>query len=194
MKARESRAISSIVITSTAKSEGKTLTAFNLAYCCAQLEDTPVLLVDADLRTQGLTTLTKNQEQLGLRNVLGAGVPYADAVAATDVPNLYLMGAGSGTESPAELFSGSGWSQFMAWASEAFRFVLVDSPPIGVVADLNLIETGCDGSLIVVRAHRTTERALEDALGQIDCTKVLGVVWNEDSRSPEGYSYNYRIE
>jgi Mrp family chromosome partitioning ATPase len=124
--------------------------------------------------------------------VLGNGVPYADAVAATDVPNLYLMGAGSGTASPAELLSGSGWSQFMAWASESFRFVLIDSPPIGVVADLNLIEAGCDGSLIVVRAHRTTERALEDALGQIDCKKVLGAIWNEDTKSLEGYSYSYR--
>lgn len=188
MKVRESRGVSSIVVTSTAHAEGKTLTAFNLAYCCAQLADTPVLLVDADLRAQGLTALTGNQEQFGLRDVLGNGVPYANAVVATDVRNLYLVGAGSGNESPAELLSGPGWIQFMAWASEAFKLVLIDSPPIGIVADLNLIEAGCNGSLIVVRAHRTTQRALEEALGQIDSKKVLGVVWNEDNRSSERYS------
>ena len=91
MKVRESRGVSSIVVTSTAHAEGKTLTAFNLAYCCAQLADTPVLLVDADLRAQGLTALTGNQEQFGLRDVLGNGVPYANAVVATDVRNLYLV-------------------------------------------------------------------------------------------------------
>lgn len=191
MKARESRGICSIVITSTTHSEGKTLTAYNLAYCCAQLEDTPVLLVDADLRAQGLTVLTRNQEQIGLRDVLGSGMPYASAVVATDVPRLYLMGAGRGNESPAELLSGAGWSQFLAWASESFKLVLIDSPPIGVVADLNLIEAGCDGSLIVVRAHRTTQIALEDALGQIDSKKVVGVIWNEDDKRSERYSYSY---
>jgi tyrosine-protein kinase Etk/Wzc len=192
MKARESRGMRSMVITSTAHSEGKTLTAFNLAYCCAQLEDTPVLLVDADLRAQGLTALTGNQQQCGLRDVLGNGAPYASATVASDVPGLYLMGAGEGSESPAELFSGAGWSQLIAWASESFKLVLVDSPPIGIVADFNLIEAGCNGSLIVVRAHRTTQRALEEALGQIDSKKVVGVIWNEDDRRPEGYSYNYQ--
>jgi Mrp family chromosome partitioning ATPase len=149
-------------------------------------------LVDADLRAQGLTALTRNQEQFGLRDVLGNDVPYASAVVATDVPNLYLMGAGGGNESPAELLSGTGWSQFMAWAGESFKLVLIDSPPIGIVADLNLIEAGCNGSLVVVRAHRTTQRALEEALGQIDSKKLLGVVWNEDPRSPERYSYSYQ--
>jgi capsular exopolysaccharide synthesis family protein len=191
MKARNLRGISSIVITSTAHSEGKTLTAFNLAYCCALLDDTPVLMVDGDLRVQGLSRLAGNQRQFGLRDVLGSGKPYASAVAATDVPNLYLMGAGGGSESPAELLSGTGWRQFMAWASESFQFVLVDSPPIGILADFSLIESACGGSLVVVRAHRTTRRALEEALGQTDSKKLLGVVWNDDDRNPERYSYNY---
>lgn len=192
MKARDGRAVSSIVVTSTAQSDGKTLTAYNLAYCCAQLEDITVLLVDADLRTQGLTALTGNQHRFGLRDVLSGSASYESAVVGTDVPSLHLMGAGTGNESPAELLSGTGWGQFMAWASESFKLVLVDSPPIGVVADLNLIEAGCSGSLIVVRAHKTLQRTLEDALGQIDSKKVLGVVWNDDNQTPERYSYSYR--
>jgi capsular exopolysaccharide synthesis family protein len=189
MKARDSRGISAVVVTSTTHSEGKTITAFNLAYCCAQLEDTPVLLVDADLRSQGLTVLTNNQLQYGLRDALSNAVPYASAVVATDVPNLYLMGAGGGNESPTELLSGASLSQLIAWARESFKIVLIDAPPIGVVADFNLIEAACDGSLIVTRAHKTTQQALEEALGQADPKKVLGVIWNEAKQPSKGYAY-----
>lgn len=190
MKAQDTRSIRSVVVTSTTHSEGKTLTAFNLAYCYAQLENTPVLLVDADLRTQGLTSLTGTQSQLGLRDVFANSAPYESVVLGTDVPNLYLVGAGRGDEPPTELFSGAAWSEFIAWASESFKLVLVDAPPIGVVADMNLIEAGCNGSLIIVRAHKTTQQALEDALGQIDSKKIVGVVWNETDRCAETYSYS----
>ncbi len=187
MNAQERLRIRSVVVTSTTHSEGKTLTAFNLAYCCAQLENTPVLLIDADLRTGGLTALTGTQLHFGLRDVLSNAVPYTSAVLATDVPNLYVMGAGRGNESPTELFSSAAWSQFMAWAGETFKLVLVDAPPIGIVADMNLIEAGCQGSLIVVRAHKTTQQALDGALSQVDSKKIIGVVWNESTRCPEAY-------
>jgi len=188
MNAQERLRIRSVVVTSTTHSEGKTLTAFNLAYCCAQLENTPVLLIDADLRTAGLTALTGTQLNFGLRDVLGNVVPYTGAILATDVPNLYVMGAGRGDDSPTELFSSAAWSQFIAWAGETFKLVLVDAPPIGIVADMNLIEAGCQGSLIVVRAHKTTQQALDDALGQVDSKKIIGVVWNEANRCPEAYT------
>src|SRR3974390_716389 len=51
LRAKEERGITSVAITSAAPADGKTVTAFNLAYCCAQLENTRVLLVDADMRT-----------------------------------------------------------------------------------------------------------------------------------------------
>src|SRR5215472_1987987 len=56
----------SVVVTSAARADGKTVTTFNLACSCAQLEDLPVLLVDADLRSQGLGRLIGNLPSLGL--------------------------------------------------------------------------------------------------------------------------------
>lgn len=190
MKAQESRGTTSVVITSTAHGEGKTLTAFNLAVCCAQLAEIKVLLIDADMRTQGLTSLVGQSAQPGLRQVLTGAVPYANALAATDFPNLSFLGAGTGDDSPAEILSTASWSQFLAWASESFTLILIDAPPAGVVADFGLIEAGCQGSLIVVRAHRTTQRALQHSMEQIDLKKVIGVVWNE-APSPQRYSYGY---
>ena len=188
MKVRESRGVSSIVVTSTAHAKGKTLTAFNLAYCCAQLADTPVLLVDADLRAQGLTALTGNQEQFRIAGCTGQRRTVCKRSGCNRCSELVPRGSGQRKRIAGRITFRPRLDPVMAWASEAFKLVLIDSPPIGIVADLNLIEAGCNGSLIVVRAHRTTQRALEEALGQIDSKKVLGVVWNEDNRSSERYS------
>lgn len=56
MRAQASRNFNSVVVTSAAPGDGKTLTAFNLGFCYAQMEDTPVLLVDGDLRIATLGT------------------------------------------------------------------------------------------------------------------------------------------
>jgi tyrosine-protein kinase Etk/Wzc len=173
-----SRGIRSVAVTSAVQSDGKTLTSFNLACCCAQLEDTPVLLVDGDLRTRGLTELIGMLPQSGLADVLSGSVTYDHAVARTDLPNLCVMGAGSSEIGSAELLSSDRWKRFMEWSSSCFKLVLVDSLPMGSVADCDLIAAGCDSILVVVRAQSTPRGALEKALEQIDPSKLIGVVWN----------------
>ena len=191
LRTQENLGVRSVIITSSTHAEGKTLTSFNLAYCCAQLENNPVLLIDADLRTHGLTKLVGADDYFGLRDVLADAVPYEKAIVATESPNLYVMGAGRGDAAPAELFATSAWTNFLTWAGETFRMVLVDAPPVGVVADMSLIEAACQGTLVIVRAHRTTQHSLEEAFGQIDSKKVLGVVWNQAKQRPEYYPYYY---
>ncbi len=172
------RGIRSVVITSAAYADGKTLLSLNLAWCCAQLEDTPVLLVDADLRSRGLTELIGNLSQPGLTDVLSGAVSYEDAICRTSSPNLYVIGAGSSAIEMSEIFSGENWKRFMDWARNFFKLVLVDSLPIGTAADCELIAAGCDGVMVVVRAQMTPRGALEKGLEQIESNKLIGVVWN----------------
>ena len=178
IKLQASRAIRSVAITSASQADGKTLTAFNLACCTAQLEDTSVLLVDADLRTHALTTLVGHSPTIGLAEVLKGTAAYEDAIVRTNVPNLYVIGAGDGDADSSELLSNDRWEQFMRWASRTFKLVLVDSLPVGVVADFELIGAACDGVVVVARALRTSRGALGNAIKQIDPKKLLGVVWN----------------
>ena len=191
MRIRESRGIGSVAITSAAHSDGKTLTSFNLACSCAHLPDLEILLVDADLRTAGLTHLIGAQCTYGLRDALGGNVSFGGAIVATDLPNLCFLAAGMGEESPAEIFAGRAWAEFMEWATASFGLVLIDAPPVGVVADFSLIESACHGTLVVVRAHRTVGRVLEQGMEQLDSKKLIGVVWNEADPKPEGYGYDY---
>jgi capsular exopolysaccharide synthesis family protein len=192
ISAHKGRGVRSVAVTSAALGDGKTLTTFNLACCCARMENMSVLLVDADLRVRGLTKLIGSLPPVGLADLL-AGVALPESVLVqTDLPNLAVLGAGQDDISGTELFSSAHWRQFMDWATEAFELVLVDSPPVGVVADSELIAAECNGVLLVVRALRTRREAVKGALDLLGPEKVIGVVWNGAENSNKSYYYSSR--
>ena len=181
----------SLVITSSAQGEGKTLTIFNLAICYAKIENWPVLVVDADLRTRGLSILAGDPESPGLAEVLENDCPYQSAVLRTDIPGLHILPAGEASLSPSELFSGQRWKEFMGWASESFRLVLVDSPPALNLADFELIAASCESVMVVARARKTPRESLAKVLAQVDPRKIAGVVFNAAEETPANEYYRY---
>ncbi len=181
----------SLVVTSSAQGEGKTLTIFNLAICYAKIESWPVLVVDADLRTRGLSILAGDPESPGLAEVLEKECPYQSAVLRTDIPGLHILPAGETTASPSELFSGPRWKEFMGWAAESFRLVLVDSPPALNLADFELIAASCESVMVVARARKTARESLTKVLAQVDPRKMTGVVFNASEETPENGYYRY---
>jgi capsular exopolysaccharide synthesis family protein len=181
----------SLVVTGSTQGEGKTLTTFNLALCYAKIENWPVLLVDADLRTRGLSNLAGDPDSPGLAEILENGGSYQSAILRTDVPNLYLLPAGETTTSPSELFSGQRWKEFMGWASESFRLVLVDSPPALNLADFELIAARCESVMVVARARKTAKESLAKVLAQVDPRKMAGVVFNAAEEPADNGYYRY---
>jgi protein-tyrosine kinase len=182
--------VRSVVITSAVQGEGKTLTALNLALACARLNDMRVLLVDADIRSAGLSRRLELPEQSGLAEVLSGQCQPEEAILGTSVPNLHVLGARPRTEGPAELFADRRWRDFVGWCNGKFGLILVDAPPILNLSDVELITAGCDGILMVVRALITKRQTLEKCAGQIDTKKLLGVVYNgTDSTKRVSYGY-----
>src|SRR5439155_7493639 len=153
----------SVVLTSAAAADGKTLTTMNLALCCAQVPDFRVLVVDSDLRTCGLSRLFGQPEGPGLGNILEGTAKYEEAILRTQNPNLFLVGAGTPGLPAPELFSGNKWKEFMVWCSRHSSLILVDSPPVVAVADFEQIINACDGALVVVRALQTHRDMLRKA-------------------------------
>ena len=181
----------SLVITSSAQGEGKTLTIFNLAICYAKIENWPVLVVDADLRTRGLSTLAGDPESPGLAEILEKDCSYQSAILRTDIPGLHILPAGETSASPSELFSSHRWKEFMGWAAESFRLVLVDSPPALNLADFELIAASCESVMVVARARKTPSESLAKVLAQVDPRKITGVVFNAAEEKPENGYYRY---
>jgi capsular exopolysaccharide synthesis family protein len=191
MRSQAKAGLKSIAITSSLPGEGKTLTTMNLGLCYAQLPQQRVLVIDADLRTCGLTSMLDHPSTPGLAEVLAGEVTPDEAIVSTNQKNLFVLPAGN-VSSPPELFTGSHWQEFLAHCSEMFKLVLIDTPPILPLADFELISAACDGVLMVVRAHHGQRETLQKTAGAVDPKKLLGLVFNAtDVSRKDYYGYGY---
>src|SRR5262249_56815654 len=77
-------------------------------------------------------------------------------------------------------------------AREEYDYVVLDTPPLGPVSDCALLARLTDGVLLVVAAHRTSRRVLEDTLNLLDGGQVLGMIFNGDDRPSAKYRHHYR--
>src|SRR2546422_1980188 len=192
MRAQAKTGLKSIVVTSSLPGEGKTLTTMNLGLCYAQLPQQRVLVIDADLRTCGLTSMLDHPSTPGLAEVLAGEVTPDEAIVATDQKNLFVLPAGTVLSSPPELFTGTHWQEFIARCSELFKVILIDTPPILPLADFELISAACDGVLMVVRAHHGQRETLQKTARALDPKKLLGLVFNAtDVSRKDYYGYGY---
>jgi capsular exopolysaccharide synthesis family protein len=193
LKVQAKNGMRSLAISSTSQGEGKTLTALNLAVCLSHLHRS-VLLVDGDLRTKGLSRMLGLQQYNGLGDILESGLPYHSAILRTDLPDLYILPAGTSATPPAELFSRESWKDLVAWGGETFQMMLIDAPPVLDLADTEMILGACESLLLVTRAGKTQRQGLTKVLGQVDTKKLAGVVFNGCDEAATKNYYRYSRE
>jgi capsular exopolysaccharide synthesis family protein len=183
--------MNSLVISSADPGDGKTLTTFNLSLCLAKIQNWPVLLVDGDLRTKGMSEMLGDPQSPGLAKILEGECSYESAILSTDVPNLYVLPAGNVATPPPELFSRPTWKDFIGWCSESFKMVLIDSPPTLNLSDFELIAAPCEGVALVVRPRKTMREDLMKTWSRIDRKKFVGFIFNASEEKPEKSYYRY---
>jgi receptor protein-tyrosine kinase len=168
-----------IVVTSPGPGDGKSVTAINSAAALSLKSESRVLLLDGDLRKSAMDRLLGLPESPGLSEVLVGAAMLEDAIVRTrEFPNLYILGAGKASVNPVELLDSSVWRGVCSRLREQFRYVVVDSPPVGAVADYELIQEACDGVILVVRPDYTHRDLCKRALDVIPKAKFLGVLMN----------------
>ncbi len=111
-----------------------------------------------------------------------APLPLQDSV----VPGLRVLTSGSLPPNPSELLSSQRGARVIAALAEQADLVLLDSPPVGPVADAAVLATRCDGVLLVLSAGKTSRDAAKRARAQLDRVgaRILGVVLNNVRLDP----------
>lgn len=166
-------------LTSAGPGEGKTTTAINIAGALALKEDCRVVLVDADLRRGSVAGMLGINSTPGLADVLSGQCRVAEAIIQTEnLSNLYVLPAGEPQANPAELLDSASWKALIQDLREQFQFVVVDTTPVGIVADYQLVHAVCDGTIMVVRPDFTDRRAYTAAMQHVTKGKFLGVLLN----------------
>jgi capsular exopolysaccharide synthesis family protein len=166
-----------VMITSANPGDGKTLTATNLALTLSESYRRQVLLVDADLRRPSLHEVFRVPNVAGLNDGLKSQQQAKLAVMKiTDT--LTLLPAGRPDPDPMSSLTSTRMGDILREGAARFDWVIVDTAPIGLLADANLLSTMVDGALLVVRARQTPFAAVTKALENLGRDRVLGVVLN----------------
>jgi capsular exopolysaccharide synthesis family protein len=186
-----------IAVTSACIGDGKSVTSINLATTLAQGSGTQVLLIDADLRrpSVGAYLGLDHEGGMGLAEAVGdAGVGLKPAVRQVRPgSNLSVVLAGTHPTSVPELLRSPAFESLLQEARGQFDYVIIDTPPLAPVWDAAVMSRIVDGMIIVVSAHQTPRKLLEQALNVVDESKVLGIVFNrDDTFKSKQYDAYYR--
>lgn len=183
--------VRTLLITSAAPMEGKSFTSSNLSAIIA-MTGSRVLLIDADLRRPSLHKRFGLANDLGLANLLLGESSSEEVIRPTHVPGLDIVVAGPPPANPGELL-GSGPMQRALKSFRGYDFIIVDSPPVNIVADPLVLSSQVDGVLVVVEANRTSKTMVAQASARLREVNapVLGAIVNKLNMATAGYGYNY---
>ena len=175
---QSSHAIRTVLVTSASPGDGKSFTAANLALAEAQLADNPTLLCDFDLRKPILHNVFRIGRSPGITDYLLGKADLHDALRRIGSSNLFVMPAGEAVANPLGLLHSKEVRRLIDRLQNAFRRILLDSPPLLVASDANLLAALADGTLLVTRIGATTMDSMGSAIGSLGHDNILGVVAN----------------
>lgn len=188
-----------ILVTSSHGGEGKSDISFNLAVNLGKAGK-KVLLIDADIRNSVYKTkLGIKEETQGLSQYLSGQVEQIDQVVyKTNYENLYMILSGPYAPNPTEMLGDEQFGDLLKAARQVFEYVLIDTPPLGMVVDAAVIGQYCDGAVIVVESGSASYHICKKVREQLEKSgcKILGAILNkvdyEGRRYARGvYRYGY---
>jgi capsular exopolysaccharide synthesis family protein len=185
---------SSLIITSAAPGDGKSVTTLNMAIAAGR-DGRRVIVVDADERMRGLSSLIGHDNDRGLTDLAIEDVSLEEVlypVETSDAGRLPFIPSGSRLEQPAGFFRTSAFRKAMLRIKEQADLVMVDSPPVLAVADTSAIAGQVDGIVLVVNrgtplAHLEQVRERLAFVG----TPLVGYVFNRADLRSTPYAYGY---
>jgi capsular exopolysaccharide synthesis family protein len=182
----------SLLLTSTRQSEGKSTTSYAVARDFAA-SGRRVLLVDADLRKPSLHRLLGLANGLGLSNLLARQKPMEEVIQVTDMPGLDFLASGPLPPNPAHLLGSASLGQILATLSERYDLVVIDGPPILGLADAPRLSAAAEGTIFVVEANDAHFGSAKGALKRLldSRANVIGAVLTKFDAKKIGYGSDY---
>ncbi len=186
--------IETVLVTSPSPSEGKSVTAANLALVMAQA-GRRVLLVDTDLRRPTVHKKFGVSREPGLVQLLFNDAPFDPTPFETAVEDLWIIPAGASAPNPSELLGSRAMRELAEEFRQHFDVVIYDAPPVLAATDAVVLSTQSDATLVVAHAGKTKDFELGQAMEALTNVgaPVIGTVLNGfDVSKAYGYRYKYQ--
>ena len=178
-----------VSLTSVQPNEGKSTTSTNLAIAFARA-GYKTLLIDADIRNSVMSGVFKSSAKItGLTDYLAGKTDLSQGLCETDVKNLFVIESGQSSPNPTALLQSKNFDAMMNILRRYYDYVIVDTPPIGLVIDAAIISQKCDASILVAESGSVKRKALQKAKEQLEQTGTpfLGVILNKYDVSGDRY-------
>jgi capsular exopolysaccharide synthesis family protein len=195
--AQVDRGIKVILVASAGMGEGKTLTATNVGLTLSESYRRRVLLIDADLRRPSLHDVFQVPNVSGLSDGLEGDVEHRLSLLQVS-QTLTVLPAGRPLADPMGVLTSGRMRHILEEAREAFDWVIIDSPPVGMMTDANLLSAMVDGVVLIVSAGQTPYGIVQKSVEALGRERVLGVVLNRADLGEQSilgggaYGYGYR--
>lgn len=186
------RSKKTIAISSSLPGEGKSTTALNVGISFSQLEQR-VLLIDGDMRNPTIYKKLKINNSKGLSSIL-VGFCELDEAVKNVYPNFDVLTSGPLPPNPAELLGSDNMSELLKVLEEYYDYIIIDTPPINVVADALILAPKTEGLVMVIKQGVSTHEQLKKTLSSIEFAnvKLLGTILNGVKMDNKQYSYKYK--
>jgi tyrosine-protein kinase Etk/Wzc len=188
-----------LLFTSSTSGEGKSFVTINLGASLASLGK-KVAILELDLRKPKLSAYLGETRETGISNYLVGTTNETEIIKATKVGNLFLISSGPIPPNPAELLSNGRIETLINVYRETFDYILIDTPPVGLVTDAMILSPYVDACFYLVR-HEVSQKqnlTILNDLKKFDKFKSLNVIFNgvnyknsQEYRYGYGYGYGY---
>ena len=178
-----------IALTSVMQNEGKTVLALHLGRSLSELGKR-VLVIDSDLRKSVMAGRNSNSKNVtGLSEVITGMELLEDCIFTTQYPGLEILFSGKYPPNPVEILNGRYFSKLIEKVRSVYDYVIIDTPPLGMVIDTAVIAVHCDGVILVIGNNHIRYRDARNVVNQIEKSgcNILGVVLNNASSDRKGY-------
>ncbi len=182
-----------VVITSSVPEEGKTTLSFNLSCALGQVKK--VLLIDGDLRRPKIAKLVgRDLRAPGLADLVAGQAQVSQCVFFDERSGIHVLPSGTVPPNPLELLSARRFADVISKLKEAFDVVIIDSAPLQLVSDAQVLSQFATSVIYVVKADATPYQVAQNGLKKLRRVgaPVLGVVLNQlDLEKAEKYYGEY---
>ncbi len=172
--------VKAIAVTSCHPNEGKSTVSLELCRALAEVGK-KVLFIDADMRKSVIIKKYADASGIcGLSQYLSGQNTLEEVLFSTQYEGFHIIFAGQFPANPAELLSSTAFKRLIEEQSKLYDYVIVDTPPLGMVIDCAVVAGVCDSAIMVIAADKVSIRRVKLIKEQLvkSGVHILGVALN----------------